>query len=261
MRNRATILISALVALAFAAAPAMGASGPGAIDSRAGVIDSATLTACTTGASAGDRSAHFTATMLALPRTRSMAISFDLFERAPHGTFTQVPAPGFGVWQTSNPGITTFTANENVLDLPAPAAFRAVVHYRWLNARHQLIRIDKGVSSPCVELLAPVPAPDLFIALITHAPGSPPATTEDYSVTVRNGGAGAAGAFAVALDIGGTALPQQTVSTLAAGAAVTVQFTGPRCSAGSQLTATADPSGSISEPANARRTVSIQCRS
>jgi len=256
MRIRVTILISALVALAVAATPAMGAIG-----SRAAVTDSASLTACTTGASAADRSAHFTATMQALPRTRSMAISFDLFERAPHGTFTQVPAPGFGVWQTSNPGITTFTANENVLDLPAPAAFRAVVHYRWLNARHQLIRIDRRVSSPCVELLVPVAAPDLLIAAITQAPGSPPATTEDYSVTVRNRGAGAAGAFAVALDVGGTSLPAQTVSALAAGAAVTVQFTGPRCSAGAQVTATADPSGSISEPANARRTVSIQCRS
>lgn len=260
MRHPAAILISALLALAVAAAPAMGASGLGAISSRAGVIDSATLTACTTGASAGDRSAHFTATMQALPRTRSMAISFDLFERAPHGTFTQVPAPGFGVWQTSSPGITTFTANENVLDLPAPAAFRAVVHYRWLNARHELIRVDRRVSSPCVELLTPALAPDLFIAAITHAPGSPPASTEDYSVTVDNRGAGGAGAFAVALDVSGISLPQQTVSALAAGASVTVQFTGPRCGAGTQVTATADPSGSISEPANARRTVSIQCR-
>jgi uncharacterized membrane protein YgcG len=190
-----------------------------------------------------------------------MAISFDLYERSAGGQFTQVPDPGFGSWQASNPRVTNFTANEDVLDLPAPGSFRAVVHYRWLNARHKVIRIDRRVTPACVETAVPAPLPDLAVASITHAPGSPPATTEDYTVTVANAGKGDAGSFEVAFSVGGNALPTETVDGLAAGTSTTVLFTGPRCTAGSTLTATIDPSGSINEPDSQRRTVSIQCPS
>lgn len=263
-RTARNLTIAALLVLGVSGASAHAASVRGTghpVASRVGVVDSATLAACTTGAGATDRSAHFTASMQALPRTRSMAISFDLYERTPGGAFAPVAAPGFGVWQSSNPGITSFTANEDVLDLPAPAMFRAVVHYRWLNPHRRLIRIDTRVTPACVQTAVPAPQADLFVVDITHAPGSPPATTENYTVRVRNGGAGAAGSFAVSMSIGGTSLPEQTVSGLAPATVTTVQFTGPRCTAGTTLTATVDPTGSITEPANAKRTVSVQCPS
>ena len=259
-RNPITALLASLLVLALTAAPAL-ARGPHAINSRVGVVDSATLAACTTGTSVSERTARFSATMQALPRTGSMAVSFDLYQRIPGGRFTQVQDPGFGSWQASNPRVTSFTANEDVLDLPAPGSFRAVVHYRWFNARHKLIRIDTRVTPPCVEPAVPAARPDLFVFSITHAPGSPPSTTEDYTVTLRNAGNGAAGSFQVAFGVGGTSLPEQTVNGLAAGTSTTVLFSGPRCSAGSTLTATVDPSGTISEPTSNRRTVSIQCPS
>jgi hypothetical protein len=263
-RTARNLTIAALLVLGVSVASAHAASVRGTghpVASRVGVVDSATLAACTTGAGSTDRSAHFTASMQALPRTRSMAISFDLYERTPGGAFAPVAAPGFGVWQSSNPGITSFTANEDVLDLPAPAMFRAVVHYRWLNRRRVLIRIDRRVTPACVETAVPTPQPDLFIVDITHSPGSPPATTEDYTVHVRNSGAGAAGSFSVSMSVGGTTLPEQTVSGLASATVTTVQFTGPRCTAGATLTATVDPAGAITEPADTRRTISIQCPS
>jgi hypothetical protein len=259
-RTTAAALSAGVLALGLCAAPALAASGHHGISSRAGVVASATVASCLRGASASDRSARFSASMQALPRTRTMAISFDLFERTKGGAFSSVPAPGFGVWQTSSPGITSFTANENVLQLPAPASFRAVVHYRWFNRRHRVIRIDTRVTPACIEPVVRTLEPDLAVASITHAPGSPPATTEDFTVAVRNAGPGDAGAFAVALSVGGVTLPQQTVSSLAAGSTTTVQFTGPRCTAGASVTATIDPLGAITEPANDRRTVTIPCR-
>jgi hypothetical protein len=261
-RNAIAALLAGLFALALAAAPALAQTRDRlAINSRVGVVDSATLAACTTGTSASQRSARFSATMQALPRTASMAVSFDLYERAAGGRFAQVPDPGFGSWQSSNPGVTTFTATENVLDLPAPGSFRALVHYRWLNARHRLIRIDTRITPSCREPAVPAAQPDLFVFSIAHAPGAPPTTTEDYTVRVRNAGSGAASSFAVAFSVGGTSLPDQTVNGLAADTNTSVLFTGPRCSAGSTLTATVDPSGAISEPSNGRRTVSIPCPS
>lgn len=261
-RNAIAALLAGLLALALAAAPALAQAGARrAINSRVGVVDSATLAACTTGTSASQRSARFSATMQALPHTASMAVSFDLYQRGAGGRFAQVQDPGFGTWQSSNPGVTTFTATENVLDLPAPGSFRALVHYRWLDARHELIRIDTRITPPCREPAVPAAQPDLFVFWIAHAPGSPPSTTEDYTVTVRNAGDGAAGSFEVAFSVGGTSLPDQTVNGLAVDTNTSVLFTGPRCSAGSTLTATVDPAGAISEPSNDRRTVSIQCPS
>jgi hypothetical protein len=49
------------------------------------------------------------------------------------------------------------------------------------------------------------------------------------------------------------------VTALAAGAKQVVQFTGPRCVAGSTLTASADPAGAVIEPANAERTKTFPC--
>jgi len=259
-RHAIAALLACLLATAFASAPAL-AGTRAQINSRADVVDSATLASCTTGTSAAQRSARFSATMQALPHTSSMAVSFDLYERIPGGRFRQVEDPGFGSWLTSNRGVTSFTENEDVLDLPAPGSFRAVVHYRWLGSHHTLIRVDTRITPACVEPAVPAARPDLVATSIARAPGSPPATTEDYSVTVANRGKGAAGSFQVAFSVGGTSLPEQTVSGLGSGTSTSVLFSGPRCTAGSALTATVDPSGAIDEPASDRRTVSIRCPS
>ena len=61
------------------------------------------------------------------------------------------------------------------------------------------------------------------------------------------------------LAVGATALSPASVSGLAPGASLDVQFTGPHCASGAQLTAVADPSGAITEPADARRTKTLTC--
>lgn len=242
-------------------AGALASVAPAATTTRqhhgAGALDSATLTACVSGASAAQRSATFSAQMTAIPGTRLMAVSFDLFERTnAAGPYTAVSAPGFGVWQSSNRGIASFTANENVVDLPAPGAFRAIVHYRWIGRHARVVRHDERVTPAC---LITEPEPDLFITKITHARGTPPRTTELFNVTIRNGGTVAAGPFDVAFDDGGTALAEQTVPSLAPATATRIQFSGPRCSAGATITAQVDPAAAITEPANPNRTVTLTC--
>lgn len=250
MTATAALLAGVLASVAAAAPAARVHHGGGGLDSTA-------LTACVSDAGAAQRSATFSAQMDAVPGTRLMAVSFDLFERTSvTGPYSAVPAPGFGVWQVSNPGIASFTANENVVDLPVPGAFRALVHFRWLGRRGRVIRRDVRITPVC-SIRAP--EPDLFITRITHAPGSPARTTELFNVTVRNSGGVAAGPFAVALSDASTTLPEQTVPGLAPATSATLQFSGPRCTAGNTITAQVDPTGSISEPANAARTVTIAC--
>ncbi|HUB77076.1 MAG TPA: CARDB domain-containing protein, partial [Solirubrobacteraceae bacterium] len=103
--------------------------------------------------------------------------------------------------------------------------------------------------------------PDLAITRLSLALGSPVRTTALYFVRIRNAGAAAAGPFAVAFAVGGTPLADQQVVGLAPRASTTVEFSGPRCTAGQTLTATVDPSGAITEPANQSRAVSLACPS
>jgi hypothetical protein len=254
-RHRLIAVLLAPVVCCVLASSATAAAHHG-VPTPIGVDASATLTACTSGATAAERTASFSATMQALPGTSTMSVDFELYERTATSPYASVSAPGFGVWQDSNRGIASFTANENVVDLPAPAAFRAVVHYRWLSRHGRVIRRDEHVTPVC---MITAPQPNLAIARITHAPGTPPKTTEIYDVVVRNDGAGAVGSFAVAFSVGEAALPDQIVTSLAPASTTTVQFTGPRCTVGTTITAVVDPTDAITEPANPSRTVSIIC--
>ena len=94
---------------------------------------------------------------------------------------------------------------------------------------------------------------------LTRAAGPSPGT-ELYSVVVRNDGTAAAGPFEVSLNVGGVALAPVSLPSLSADSTQLVQFTGPRCAAGSSVVATADPGNSLAEPANANRTRSFACR-
>jgi CARDB len=215
---------------------------------------SASLAACHTDASPGNRYATFAAQMTAVPGTVTMSVEFILEQRS-GGRFAAVSgASGFGVWVTSRHGVGIFNYSHQVTELPAPGAFRVNIHARWFGRRHRIIRADEIVSPVCVQPLA---APDLEIGPITHQHAG--AGQVEWSVEVDNAGTVAAGAFQVTLAVGADALSPANVSGLAPGASVDVQFSGPPCASGAQLTAVADPSGAISEPVNSRRTKTLTC--
>jgi hypothetical protein len=250
---RATLAVLAVVAVAGPAAASAAATASPATSPTA--PPSATLTACVDGATLAERSASFSAEMQAVAGTRTMSVSFQLYERTAGHGYVSVSAPGFGVWQVSNPGINVFTANENVIDLPAPGAFRAKVRYRWIGPRGHVIRRDVLVTPACLLTLL---EPDVSILRITRAPGAT-AGSETYGVVVRNEGSLAAEPFSVAFSIGTSALTPQTVSGLAVSATQVVQFSGPRCLSGTALTAQVDLSGSPLEPTNPNRKLTIVC--
>jgi hypothetical protein len=250
---QATLALLAVVAIAGAATASAAATANPADSPIA--PPSATLTACVDGTTLAERSASFSAEMQAVAGTRTMAVSFQLYERSAAHGYVSVSAPGFGVWQDSNPGISVFTANENVIDLPAPSAFRAKVRYRWIGPRGRVIRHDVLVTPVCLLTLL---EPDVSILRITRAPGAT-ASSELYGVVVRNTGSVAAQPFSVAFSIGTSALTPQTVSGLAVSATQVVQFSGPRCPSGTALTAQVELSGSPLEPTNPDRKLTIVC--
>jgi hypothetical protein len=259
------VCVSALLALVVPAA--LGAQGTPGVDPAGAAVSStgptgatqtlsATLTACHSDPLPANRYAIFASQMTSVTATATMAVDFQLEERkASAVAFTPVSAPGFGVWVSSQPGVGIYTYDHEVTALPAPAAFRVLVRARWYDRRHHVIQHDALLSPACVQ---PLLLPNLAIGTLTRAPGTQ-AATAGYSVVVRNDGTAAAGPFQVSLSVAGVALPNAGVSGLAAGAKLVVQFTGPRCAAGSTLTVAADPAAAVSEPANPNRTKTFPC--
>ena len=243
--------------------PLSASTGPSGVTGATGATGagaplSATLSACHPDILQANRYAVFAAQMTAAPepRTLVMAVNFQLEERTGAGAgFAPVSAPGFGVWVTSQRGVGILTYSHEVTGLPAPAAFRVLVRARWLGHRHRVIHQSQRLSPVCVQAAL---TPDLAIgALARSIPTG--AGTARYDIEVRNVGAAAVGSFEVTLSVGTTALAPITVAGLAAGAVQVVRFAGPSCTAGDTLSAAADPSGAIAEPANPKRTRAFAC--
>ena len=157
--------------------------------------------------------------------------------------------PDSAIGSVSQPGVGIFTYDHEVTGLPAPAAFRVLVRARWIDRHHRVIRREMIVSPICVQ---PLLQPDLSIGLPIGRAAAGGGNVL-YSVVVNNSGTAAAGPFAVSLSVGGVTLAPVTVPSLAADSTQLVQFTGPRCTAGSTVVATADSANAVSEPANANR--------
>ena len=243
-----------------ASAVAAGATGPSGATGPvvAPTALAASLSACHTDAAPSSRYAIFASqtTATAVRGTLEMSVDFVLEERGgAGGGFNVVPAPGFGAWVTSQRGIGIFTYSHEVTALPAPAAFRVLVRARWIGRGHRVLRRLEAISPVCVQ---PLLEPSLKVTAIYRGPAQS-STTVTWNVAIRNDGSAAAGQFDVALSVAGTALAPVTVPGLAAGAAQVVQFTGPRCTAGGTLVATADSTNALTEPADPARTRTVDC--
>jgi hypothetical protein len=260
--------LTVVLVLAATGAASAGAAGSGAPSaSSAGATGStgatttpaltATLTACHADAVPANRYAIFGSQTIAaaVPDTLVMAVDFELQERSPGGPFETVRAAGFGTWVPSQPRVGIFTYNHEVTALPAPASFRVLVKARWIGRHRRLLHETAALSPVCVE---PLIAPDLAVGRITRAPGAA-AGNAQYTVEIHNQGSAAAGPFQVSLTVGATALAPVTIPGLAAGAWAPAIFSGPACTAGTTLIAAADPSGTLSEPADPRRTRTQGC--
>jgi hypothetical protein len=120
---------------------------------------SATLEQCVTAVTQAERSATFSGEMTAIAGTARMSMRIDVEERGPgEALFHTVSAPGLGVWRASDPKVKVYKYLKQVTNLSAPADYRALVRFRWLNTRGHLIRRAERVTPGCEE---PAPPPSM----------------------------------------------------------------------------------------------------
>jgi hypothetical protein len=117
---------------------------------------SATLQQCVTALTEGERSATFAGEMTAIPGTARMEMRVDVEERIPgEPLYRVVSAPGLGVWRASDTGVKQYTHIQQVTDLAAPAFYRGLVRFRWLNAKGRLIKAEEVRTPRCEQPAAP----------------------------------------------------------------------------------------------------------
>ena len=204
----------------------------------------------------GERYAVFSGTMRSLRRGADrMHMRFDLYRRE-KGTsaFRHVTAPGLGVWNPADRGVRRFRFRQKVANLSAPAAYRAMVSFRWSDANGRAFARTSRVTATCAQ---PDLRADLRIGRLTGI--REPDGTALYQAIVRNDGRTDTPAFVVRLDVNGAPLPLQVIPPLAAGSRQGVPFRGPRCAPGSSVVVTADPDNRVDEADEGNDTLTAPC--
>ncbi len=120
---------------------------------------SASVEQCVPSVNRTERSATFVGQMTATAGTQRMAIQIEIQERMPTDlAFHTVMAPGLGVWRQSETGVRIYKFVKQVTNLSAPAAFRALVRYRWLDDRGHTIAHAQRRTPICQQPAQPLPA-------------------------------------------------------------------------------------------------------
>jgi hypothetical protein len=144
-----TVIPASLLALSLLASPSPApATGPGPV--------SAGVEQCVPAVVQTERSATFTAQMTAVTGTQHMAIQMEIQERTPADpSFHTVTAPGLGVWSESETGVKIYKFVKQFTNLAAPADFRALVHYRWIDNRGRTIAHTQRRTPLCEQPAQP----------------------------------------------------------------------------------------------------------
>jgi hypothetical protein len=121
-----------------------------------GTAYSATLEQCTTSTVQTERSATFTAQMTATSATQKMGMRIELQQRLlGEMGFNTILAPGFGVWRSSEPGVKIYKYVKQVTNLTAPAAYRAIVRFRWLGDKGRMLKHAELHTQRCLQPTLP----------------------------------------------------------------------------------------------------------
>lgn len=148
-RRLVAALACALAPICIALAPATAAQ---ASTTTVKAPAAATLEACTPAAEQAERSATFVGEMSAVPGTARMMMRIELLERLPgEPVFHPVSSPGLGVWLRSSQGVKTYKDLDRVTDLAAPATYRALIRFRWVNARGHAVKSTELRTPECDE--------------------------------------------------------------------------------------------------------------
>ncbi|HWT25220.1 MAG TPA: CARDB domain-containing protein [Solirubrobacteraceae bacterium] len=211
---------------------------------------------CTPALEESERSVTFEGRMRPIARTVTMALRFTLKARsADDAGWRRLHAEGFDVWLQSEPGVRRYIYAKTVRNLLAPAAYRATVRFRWLDAAGRVIARSSAVSATCAQ-------PDLRADLVLRgidAQPLPDPGLRRYEVLLENAGAGGSGASVLRLDVPGRPLATATVAPLAAGESRAVSVVAPACAPGDALVATADAAGQVEEADEDANAVEVAC--
>jgi hypothetical protein len=201
------------------------------------------------------RQAVFEGRVLSYRGAAKMQLRFTLQAFTPdEPLWRKVDAAGFGQWITAPSGLEKYIYDKTVQDLLAPASYRAVVNFRWRDARGRLVRSERAVSPVCRQ---PDSRPDLIVRNVRVE-----AREGRYVAVVHNRGREAAGAFDVDFMRDGVALGSATVEGLGPQAVVTVGVSGPPgrpCSPGEQVEAVADARSDVDEADEENDSLSVSC--
>jgi hypothetical protein len=154
-------------------AAAARASTSGQDVATAPALVAATLEQCLTTADQTQRSATFYGQMETIPGASRMAVQIDVQQHTPGDSqFHTLTAPGLDVWQRSETGVKIYKDVRQVTDLPAPALYRAVVQFRWLDEKGRVLKSTTRRTEICRQ-----PAP-------RSTQGTVPATTTGTGTTI-----------------------------------------------------------------------------
>jgi hypothetical protein len=231
------IALAIVVLAGVAAPPARAAAPPAAV----------TLTTC----APNERAAEFEARMGEVEGAARLKMRFTLQVRKPgQKAFHRVDAPGFRTWTTANPGVARWVFSRRVEALLGPARYRAMVRFQWLDSQGAVIARAKRYSRACRQ---PDHRPNLKLKALSRE------GKRRYAALVVNNGRTATGPFDLQLALGDVTLAPVAAASLEPGAQRLVTLHGPRCEAGTAITATADPLGLVDERDEADNALTIPC--
>jgi hypothetical protein len=208
--------------------------------------------------------------MRPLNGTQRLAIEFQLFEKPAGASAWALVSdpliPHLNVWLS--PAIATLGQRPGdvwevpfpVAQLAAPAAYRFRVKFRWTGRRDLALRTVALVSAACRQ---PELRPDLTVdsVTVTQDPSDP--RYDDFAAVIGDLGVTGAGPFTVQLSYvhDQVAVPplDKTVAHIGPHGTRTLQFAGPLCDTGSQVTVTADPLDQIDVYSRSQASIAVSC--
>lgn len=214
------------------------------------------LLSCESALDPAAREATYEARMKVRRNARRMQLRFTLQMRAPDGEdWRRVAAAGFGKWLTSDVGVGRYVYTKRLVSLEAPAAYRTLVRFRWLDADGDRVASARAISPVCHQRDL---RPNLKPLGVEARPGADAAHAR-YLVPVVNRGRSAAGPFEVVVAVDGVALTPAQAPGLAPGERALVEVQGPPCQDGQMLTVDVDPTGAVDERAEGDNQLSVAC--
>jgi hypothetical protein len=244
MHRLALLLLPAAVACAVPAA----ASGAG--------LASVRVAECTPALEPEARTATFEARLRAVPGSDRLAVRFTLQTRGKGELdWRKVTAPGLDTWLVSDHGVGRYGYLKTVRNLSAPASYRTIVRFRWLDAVGEVVRSAKHRSEACRQTDL---RPDLRPRRVEQHPVADPRDRR-YVVFVKNTGRTLAPPASVTLRAGDRLLPPGTMSSVLPGATRRMGFIAPACATGEELVVTADATGLVDEADEGDNELVVPC--